>query len=131
TRALARLIATHCGAGVDEVAQEAATKGGFSMADGWVESMECDAEGFQRSKELADFFESAPQKASKKAWAEFYKNQHDRWIEGNEQPPPINSIEDVDPRLRTPELERALKMKKIEFAMAQGNYSVLDVLTGR
>ncbi|MHC5718655.1 MAG: hypothetical protein ACYTX0_42940, partial [Nostoc sp.] len=39
TRALARLIATHCGAGVDEVAQEAATKGGFSMADGWVESM--------------------------------------------------------------------------------------------
>ncbi|MEH1959845.1 MAG: hypothetical protein V7L05_08155 [Nostoc sp.] len=131
TRALAQLIASYCGAGVDEVAQEAATKGGFSMADGWIESMECDAEGFQRSKEVADFFESAPQPPSKKAWRNFYNSQHERWIAGNEQPPPINSIEDVDPRLRTPELERALTRRKIEFAIGQGNYSVLDVLTGR
>ncbi|MBN3905131.1 MAG: hypothetical protein HWQ35_00635 [Nostoc sp. NMS1] len=129
--ALARLIASHRGAEVDEVAQEAESKGGFAMSDGWIESMNCDAEGFQRSKELANFFETAPQPPSARAWQEFYNSQHERWIEGDEVPPPINSIEDVDPRLRTPELERAFQMKKIESAIAAGNYSVMDVLTGR
>ncbi|WP_193196396.1 hypothetical protein [Nostoc sp. MG11] len=130
-RALAQLIASAKGAGVDEVATDAATKGGFAMADGWVESMHCDAEGFQRSKELADFFETAPHPPSKKAWRNFYNSQHERWIEGNEQPKSIYSIEDVDPRLRTPELEQAFFKRKIEGALAAGNYSVLDVLTGR
>lgn len=133
--ALAQLIASINGVTALEVAQEAETRGGFAMSEeGWIESMTCDAEGFQRSKELADFFETAPQSASKeaqKAWANFYNSQHERWIEGNEEPPPINSIDDVDPRLRTPELERALKMRKIETAIASGGYSVLDVLTGR
>jgi hypothetical protein len=93
--------------------------------------MWCGDEGIQRQKELADFFETAPQPPSARAYREFYNSQRDRWIEGDEVPPPINSIEDVDPRLRTPELERALKMRKVESAIAQGNYSVLDVLTGR
>ena len=104
------------------------------MGEGHIESMVCDAEGFQRSKELADFFETAPQSRSKEAqnaWANFYNSQHERWIEGDEVPPPVNSIEDVDPRLRTPELEQAFKMRKVESAIAAGNYSVLDVLTGR
>ena len=129
--AVAQLIANRRGADLVEVQSEAVSLGGFSMADGWVEAMECDAEGFQRSKELADFFETAPQPPSARAWREFYNRQHERWIEGDEVPPPINSIEDVDPRLRTPELERAFKMRKIEFAIGQGNYSVMDVLTGR
>lgn len=129
--AIARLIAQRRGASLTEVQSEAVSLGGFGMADGWVEAMECDAEGFQRSKELADFFETAPQPPSARAWREFYNSQRDRWIEGDEVPPPINSIEDVDPRLRTPELEQALKMRKIEFAIGQGGYSVLDVLMGR
>jgi hypothetical protein len=132
--ALAQLIASHQGATALEVAQEAEIKGGFAMGEGWIESINCDAEGFWRSKELADFFETAPQSPSKKAqkaWANFYTSQHERWIQGNEQPPPVNSIEDVDPRLRTPELERAFQMKKIEQAIASGGYSILDVLTGR
>ncbi|MEH2435203.1 MAG: hypothetical protein V7K25_13270 [Nostoc sp.] len=129
--ALAQLIANGRGADLVEVQSEAVSLGGFGMADGWVEAMECDVEGFQRSKELADFFETAPQPPSARAWREFYNSQHERWIEGDEVPPPVNSIEDVDPRLRTPELERALKMRKIESAIGQGNYSVLDVLTGR
>jgi hypothetical protein len=68
---------------------------------------------------------------TRKAYREFYNSQHQRWIEGDEVPPPINSIEDVDPRLRTPELERALKMRKVEFVIGNGGYSVLDVLSGR
>ncbi|MCC5640489.1 hypothetical protein LC593_32610, partial [Nostoc sp. CHAB 5844] len=96
-----------------------------------IESMECGPEGFQRQKELADFFETAPQPPSAKAWREFYNSQHDRWIEGDEVPPPINSLEDIDPRLRTPELEERFKMRQINQFLADGNYSVLDVLTGR
>lgn len=132
--ALAQLIALLNSATAVQVAQESYTKGGFAMGEGWIESMVCDAEGFQRSKELADFFETAPQspsKAAQNAWANFYTSQHERWIEGDEVPPPINSIEDVDPRLRTPELEQAFKMRKIEFVIGQGNYSVFDVLSGR
>ena len=129
--AVSQLIASRRGADLIKVQSEAASLGGFGMADGWVEAMECDAEGFQRSKELADFFETAPQPPSARAWREFYNSQHERWIEGDEVPPPVNSIEDVDPRLRTPELERAFKMRQIEFVIGQGGYSVLDVLTGR
>ncbi|MEH1786229.1 MAG: hypothetical protein V7L23_11770, partial [Nostoc sp.] len=42
-----------------------------------------------------------------------------------------NSIDDVYPQLRTPELELALKMRKIETAIKNAGYSVLDFLTGR
>ncbi|AFY48886.1 hypothetical protein Nos7524_3083 [Nostoc sp. PCC 7524] len=127
--ALAQIIATHRGADPLEVATEALKKGGFAMSHEWVEALECGPEGFQRSKELADFFETAPQPPSKLAWAEFVTGQVERWIEGNEEPPPINTIEDIDPRLRTPELEQRMKMNQVNKAMA--GYSVFDVLTGR
>ncbi|MEH2151138.1 hypothetical protein [Nostoc sp.] len=129
--AIAQIIAHHRGADPNVVAAEATAVGGFSMKHEWVDFMLCGPEGFQRQKELADFFETAPQPPSARAYREFYNSQHERWIEGDEVPPPINSIEDVDPRLRTPELEQAFKMRKVESASANGNYSVLDVLTGR
>ncbi|MBC1242200.1 hypothetical protein [Nostoc sp. 2RC] len=131
TIALAQTIAHHCGTDPSEVAQEATAAGGFSMKHEWIDSMLCGPEGFQRQKELADFLETAPQPPSAKAYREFYNSQYTRWIEGDEVPPPINSIEDVDPRLRTPALKQALKMHQIQTAIAQGGYSVLDVLTGR
>lgn len=130
-QALAQLIATHRGATPLVVAVEAANQGGFAMSHEWIEAMECGPEGFQRQKELADFFETAPQPPSRLAWAEFVTSQVERWIDGNEEPPPINTINDVDPRLRTPELEERLKMNQINKVMADGNYSVFDVLTGR
>lgn len=129
--AISQLIASACNGNSVEVAEEAMAKGGFAMKHEWINSMLCGPEGFQRQKELADFFETAPQPPSARAYREFYNSQHERWIEGDEVPPPINSIEDVDPRLRTPELEQHFKMSKVESAIAQGNYSVMDVLTGR
>ncbi len=131
TQALAQLIARHRGATPTEVATEAINKGGFAMNHEWVEAMWCGDEGIQRQKELADFLETAPQPPSAEAWQEFCNSQHSRWIEGNEEPQPINSIEDVDPRLRTPELEQTLKMNQINTAINQGNYSAFDVLSGR
>ncbi|MHC5821511.1 MAG: hypothetical protein ACYT04_38000, partial [Nostoc sp.] len=129
--AISQLIASVRNANSLEVAQEAMSQGGFAMKHEWIDSMLCGPEGFQRQKELADFFETAPKPPSARAYREFYNSQHERWIEGNEQPPPINSIDDVDPRLRTPELEESLKMRKVESAIAQGNYSVFDFLMGK
>ncbi|MDZ8108970.1 MAG: hypothetical protein RM338_25560 [Nostoc sp. DedQUE12a] len=131
SQALAQIIASHRGATPTEVATEAINKGGFAISDEWVDSMWCGAEGVQRTKELADFLETAPQPPSAGAWQEFYNSHYSRWIEGNEEPPPINSIEDVDPRLRTPELERVIEVEQIQTAINQGGYSVFDVLTGR
>ncbi|MEH2307805.1 hypothetical protein [Nostoc sp.] len=131
TVAIAQLIAGLRNADPLEVTQEAISHGGFAVRHDWIDSMQCGDEGFQRQKELADFFETAPQPPSARAYREFYNSQHERWIEGDEVPPPINSIDDVDPRLRTPELEQHFKMREVESAIGQGGYSVLDVLTGR
>lgn len=133
-QALAQIIAIHHNTDPLEVAQEAVSKGGFAMNSEWVESMKCWAEGFERGRELADFIQTAPPQGTRegaKAFWEFYQSQHKRWIEGNQEPRPINSIEDIHPSLRTPELERLIKMHQVESAISKGNYSVFDVLTGR
>lgn len=127
--ALAQVIAAHTGAPFVEVVKEASAKGGFAMNHNWVKSMQGGAECMQRTKELADFLENAPRPPSAEAWVEFYNDQHERWIEGEETPPPINSLEDVDPRLRTPELVEAMRENEINKALA--GYSVFDVLSGR
>nr|MDJ0800145.1 hypothetical protein [Calothrix sp. MO_167.B12] len=86
-------------------------------------------ECFARNKELVDWLESTPQPPSPQAWLQFREDQYRRWIDGNQTPPPIESIEDVDPRLRTPGLEQAMNKQKIEKMLA--GYSPFDVLTGR
>ncbi|MBH8576970.1 hypothetical protein I8752_29105 [Nostocaceae cyanobacterium CENA369] len=133
-QAIAQIVASNRGADVTEVAAEAAATGGFAMNNEWIESMKCWSEGFHRGAELADFLETAPPigtPEAARAFREFYNSQYDRWIDGNEQPRPINSIDDIDPRLRTPGLEQILKMQLAENAIATGGYSVFDVLTGR
>lgn len=128
--ALAAIIANHCGVTPEEVIEDSRPSNGFGIRQEWVESMQCGAEGFQRCKEVADFLENAPQPPTTEAWQAFYQDQYQRWIDGNEQPPPMpTTIEGFDPRLVTPELEEALKRHQINQALA--GYSVLDVLTGR
>ncbi|MCC5620958.1 hypothetical protein [Nostoc sp. CHAB 5715] len=133
-QALSQIIAIHRNTDPLEVATEATLKGGFAINSEWVESIKCWVEGFERGRELADFLETAPPQGTsegKRAFWEFYSHQHERWIEGNQEPRPINSIEDIHPSLRTDELERLIKMHQVESAIAAGNYSVLDVLTGQ
>ncbi|OUL28798.1 hypothetical protein [Nostoc sp. 106C] len=127
--ALAQIIARHRGATPTEVAAEAASKGGFAMNYHWVESMACGPEGFQRGKEMADFLERRTQPLSTEAWQEFYDDQHQRWISGNEEPQPINSVEDIDPRLRMDGQEEALEQNRINQMLS--GYSLFDMLTGR
>lgn len=127
--AFTKCIARHLQVSEMEVLQEANLKGGFAVSNQWIERMNCGPEGMQRSKELVDFLETAPQPPSENAFIEFYNDQHRRWIEGNEEPPPIETIEDVDPRLQTPELEAALQRNQVNRMLQ--NYSAFDVLTGR
>lgn len=129
-QALAVVIANHCGATPEEVLEDARPSNGFGIREGWIESMQCGAEGFQRCKEVADFLENTPQPPTAEAYKAFYDDQYRRWIDGNEQPPPMpKTIEGFDPRLVTPELEEALKNEQI--AKALEGYSVFDVLTGQ
>ncbi|MDZ7970302.1 MAG: hypothetical protein RM368_36140 [Nostoc sp. DedSLP03] len=133
-QSLAQIIAIYCKTDAVTVALEAELKGGFSMSHEWVASMQCWVEGFARSKELADFFETAPESGTPegaRAFVEFCNTQYERWIDGNQEPRQINSIEDIDPRLRTPELEQIFNTIPIEFAIANGGFSVFDVITGQ
>ncbi|HLO84899.1 MAG TPA: hypothetical protein VK203_07790 [Nostocaceae cyanobacterium] len=110
------------------VLADAENNGGFLLAYSWLESMRAGNEGFGRLKEYADFLDANPD-LTLEAWQEFYNSQYSRWIDGDEQPPPINSIDDTDPRLVTPELETEMQRYQIEQML--GGYSVFDVLTGR
>ncbi|MBD2773191.1 hypothetical protein [Iningainema tapete] len=128
--ALTQITAQHHSVNPEEVAAEAISKGGFAMKSGWVASMECGPEGMQRTKELADFLESAPQPLSESAFQAFYNNQRSRWIDGDEVPTPFpDDFSEVDPRLQTPELKAAMTKNKINKMLA--GYSVFDVLMGK
>lgn len=113
--AVVEAIASQFDADPGEVMAEGARRGGFALNGAWIASMECGAEGMQRTKELADFLETAPQPPSVKAFNNFVNDQKRRWIDGSEVPPPLpTSIEEVDPRLVTPELEFALFLHRVE-----------------
>ena len=119
--AVVEAIASQCDADPGEVVAEAARRGGFALNGAWIASMECGAEGMQRTKELVDFLETASQPPSVKAFNDFVNDQKRRWLDGNEVPPPLpTSIEEVDPRLVTPELEIALFLRKIETMLGGG-----------
>ncbi len=128
--AIASEIASSFGVEASAVKQDAYENGGFAINGAWIASMACGAEGMQRTKELADFLETAPQPPSMEAMDQFLNSQQRRWIDGDETPPPLpRKLQDIDPRLVTPELESALKEIQIDEALSQ--YSIFDVLAGR
>ena len=128
--ALLHLIASDWNASMEEVLEEATKNGGFGINQKWVENMEVGAEGYARTMELKAFLESE-QPRSAQHLKEFNDAQLERWVNGDTNPPPLpNSIEEVDPNLRTPELARAIEQNHINQLLASKNYSVFDVLTG-
>lgn len=124
---LAQLIASHCNVDPTEVAAEAYAQGGFAMSNEWIDSMWCGPEGTQRTKELIDFLGDSSRQISETELRNFYLDQHNRWIEGTEVPPPMpNRIEDFDPRLHTEELIIAIEIKEIDDILNE--YPATDVL---
>lgn len=129
---LAFVIAQRFSVTIDEVADEALANGGFGLDHEWVEKMEIGAEGYARSCEWVQLLESHGGSPPLSAVRLFFKAQVQRWIEGDEMPPPLpQSIEEVKPSLRTPELEQAIKRNRAQQILAAGNYSVMDMLSGK
>lgn len=125
------LLANSLGASTDEIVDEALRYGGFAMNGRWIERMEVGSEGYQRTKELGTFLESNPS-PTPEAIGQFYTNQLQRWVEGDETPPPLpQTIDEVPEQLRSPELTEAIQQQRILQILAKGGYSVLDVLMGK
>jgi len=131
--ALASIIAAHYGVDGDDCIDDVLTHAGFGIDSRWIEQMEVGAEGYQRTLELKEFLETHPNpstESAKLAYRDFHADQVNRWINGNEIPPPLPSaIDEVDPQLLTPELLRAIERNRISQMLS--GYSVLDVLSGR
>lgn len=131
-RAIAFTVATHNEITVDEVLDAAIAAGGFAMRSQWVERLEVGPEGYQRTMELKEFFDITPDPIPQEAFSRFLNSQIERWVEGDEIPPPMpTNIDDIDPNLRTPELESAIQRNRIQQMLSSGGYSVMDVTSGR
>lgn len=127
--AIADAIADKHGIFPEEIKKDAIATGGFGLQCGLIDELECGAEGWQRNNELADFLYAKPQ-PSVEAMSCFFDDQQRRWIDGDEIPPPLpTSLDKIDPRLYTPELEREIEQNRIEAAIARRNPSSLDILT--
>ena len=126
---ITKIYARTLNASVDEIFGEALVSKGFAINSLFIDGLFCGAEGYQRTKESADFYDRCPNPTVEQI-EEFMQDQRKRWIDGNEQPPPIpKEYQDFDPRIQTPELEQFLEKQAIDQELA--NYSVMDVLTGR
>ena len=133
-RAIAYAIAHQKGADPIEVLDEAIALGSFGLDERWVESLEMGAEGYARTLELRNFMLTNPliTSGTSQAMADFMQSQVERWIEGDEVPPPLpTDIDQVPEDLRSPELIAAIQKNKVNKLLADGNYSAFDVLTGR
>ncbi|BAY86007.1 hypothetical protein NIES267_55130 [Calothrix parasitica NIES-267] len=126
---ITKIYARTLNASVDEIFGDALTNKGFAINSVYVDKLFCGDEGYQRTREVADFYDRCPNPTLEQI-EEFMQDQRNRWIDGNEQPQPMpKEYQDFDPRIQTPELEDFLEKEAIEQHYA--NYSVLDVLTGK
>ena len=117
------------GVSADEILEDAIRNKGFGLNCLYVEQIFCGAEGYQRSKELADFYERCPEPTLEQI-EDFMIDQQKRWVDGDETPPPLpQEYESVDFRLRTEDLENFLQKQDIDRRLI--GCSVIDVLTGR
>lgn len=135
TYQIANVIAQKNNADIDEVMDEAIAARGFGLSDEWIENMEVGPEGYARTMELKEFLEAqptVPTPKAKQAYREFVDSQIERWIDGDEIPPPLPAtIDEVDPNLLTPELAAVIHQNRLNQMLADKDYSVLDVLLGK
>lgn len=126
---IAKIYARNLNASVEEIFGDALTSKGFAINSVFVDQLFCGDEGYQRTKEVADFYDEFPNPSHEQI-AGFMQSQRDRWINGNEQPPPMpRKFQNIDPRLQSPEIEDAMQQKEYEEHLS--NYSMLDVLLGQ
>lgn len=132
--AIANVIALQKGADPDDVLEESIEAGLFGLDNEWVVGLEIGAEGYARTLELREFMlANRPMtESTSQAMQDFMQDQIERWIDGDEVPPPLPvSIDEVPEDLRSPELEAAIKRNNLNYRVGDGTYSVFDVMTGR
>lgn len=132
--AIALAIALQKGADPDDVLEEAIEAGSFGLDDKWVVGLEIGAEGYARTLELREFMLTHPSmtESTSQAMRDFVQDQIERWIDGDEVPPPLPvSIDEVPKELQSLELEAAIKRNNLNYRVGDGTYSVFDVMTGR
>lgn len=128
--AFAEIFAINRGLTRDEMLDSIQQSNFIGIDDRWVDRMDVGPEGMQRTLELANFLEAHPEYTSEQ-WQEFMGDQERRWIDGNEQPPPMpQTLDEVDPRLRTPEIEAAIKNRQVKQMLHEKGHSVFDVMMG-
>ncbi len=131
TQVLALVLAEKFSVSAHLVLEEAEKKGGFAMNHAWIDSMWGGAENYRRTVEFLDSEAERENGRNAQAWEHFYQQQYEDWINGDREPEPMpESYDDVDPRLKTPELEKVYKQIEIQRFLDNGNYSVFDVLSG-
>lgn len=129
--ALAGVIARSNGQLAETILEDCKARGGFFVNDTWVASMSGGAENYRRTLELLDRRIDLEQ-INLEELNEFYAQQYRDWIVGDRVPEPMpEKYEDVDPRLKNNELEKAYKQIEIQKFLNDGNYSLFDVLTGK
>ncbi len=129
--ALSVTIARGCNTTPDIVISEALEKKGFSISHVWVDSMCGGAENYRRTIEFLDSEKQIEVGKNAIAWERFYQQQLNDWINGDRIPEPMPaSYKDIDPRMKTPQLEKAYKQIEIEKFLSDGDYSLFDVLSG-
>lgn len=128
--AIADTIADNCDASPEEVKKGAISYQGIGLQRGLIGKLTSGAEGWQRAKELVDFL-TATLQPNAEAMNSFFDDQRRRWIDGNEQPPPIPDwLAEVDPRFYVFELERAIEFNLNEEPIARRRYSIFEMAMG-
>ncbi|KKD38255.1 MAG: hypothetical protein WAN66_14220 [Limnoraphis robusta] len=114
--ALIDLIADEYNVTRDEVEAEAERCDGLILSNETeVASLTVGTEGFTRNIELAKFYRDNPNKDQEtfEKLKLFFANQIERWIKGDEIPPPLPAWEDIPEEIKTPELESIYQQAQI------------------
>lgn len=95
---------------------------GFLVDHKWIKSMCGEAENYQRTIELADFFEAHPDPSTEDI-ASFICQQDEDWIKGDRVPDPLpERYEDVDERLKHEDLEAVYQTIDFQKFLETKNY---------
>ncbi|MEB3277759.1 MAG: hypothetical protein VKK42_02410 [Lyngbya sp.] len=130
--ALSSLIADQHNVTRAEVEAEAMASGGLIILSSRIASLAVGLEGFARTIEIAKFYRENPsrQPGSFDKLQAFLNDQIERWIVGDEVPPPLPAWEEIPEEVKTPELQQMYQQVRIISMLNSGEYTLFDVLMG-
>jgi hypothetical protein len=123
--AIEGLIADLHAVSIKAILQDSDTNGGFCVSHASVSSISGGAENYRRTLELLDRsvdFEQIDLEELDNELNDFYAQQYRDWIVGDRVPEPMpENYEDIDPRMKNPELEKAYRQIAIQKFLASAS----------